>query len=814
MFYRIARRSDLLTVDPFFASLDEINDQGDIKFTFTYKVDQIKMIEENLTTVNVSILTKFVNPKSITNGSHIGMLNAQTMILNILTRSQTLKKNNKEQELHVVVRKSSDISSRISNDVVTQLNQGETRESIVQFNQTQLHSVSVHDINDENENKPLLQFIDNTSSVSSSLRNDQDLMYRMITQQGIDPSYVTKLSHRSVSAKNSFEGVLRKTKTHENEIDPINQLANHYIFAQNSNPDQRTTSVVDDDSTMIQVASQQTNSEIEIPVELTIPGRFKGLITNGKLQFVVNFDLIDNKTNVVVQTVSKELDVSEHIKFFYTPKTPPVVSLSNVEMSTRTNIEVTQIDPGAKAVALYKKVISTLSVDNDDYKLVKTVDVTPGVTSVIQVDQPSTSTILYRLISVGKQGALSSEFTNIVLKTNRIVQDKSLSVVTRLVETGIEIEVGSFPPGVISIEVLGRNLSTFQKEFQNIGNVITMVSDEIKSLGSFSIIDTNTNYHNIYEYVAKLNFDSGIPEHSQSSILERIPLEPGKIDIVISDVKVTTDLEEPNVTFTMNSKLLDNELDIVRQLLEKQGIKEFFNSDLKLERDLVKDLLAYNVQRVNITTGLREDFGILVDDNFNDLELQKSNAIQPLVYGHRYEYEISVLLRSAETLFTTLQKVRTDPVTKKQYNFVPSKSLQPITLREGIIVSATGLDKSSKSAFAHGKIGFYETLNVSFDKPQIEITNFNAERFNQTTNQLTWSMTSDLLSQVDHFLIMKEVHGVRTFIGKAHSNFALGNVQYFHQLSTHDLGELKYVLVVVHNDYTVSTEFQSNSVIV
>ena len=126
----------------------------------------------------------------------------------------------------------------------------------------------------------------------------------------------------------------------------------------------------------------------------------------------------------------------------------------------------------------------------------------------------------------------------------------------------------------------------------------------------------------------------------------------------------------------------------------------------------------------------------------------------------------------------------------------------------------TGLKtRSPKDALSHGAIGSVEVVDVSFDSDPARIVGQSAARFDSRLNVVTWKVEGNL-SQVDHFLVLKDVHGVRTAIGKVHSEFEFGNALFLHDTNERDEGELRYVVIPIFNDYSVGDEATTNSVII
>jgi hypothetical protein len=165
-------------------------------------------------------------------------------------------------------------------------------------------------------------------------------------------------------------------------------------------------------------------------------------------------------------------------------------------------------------------------------------------------------------------------------------------------------------------------------------------------------------------------------------------------------------------------------------------------------------------------------------------------------------------------MFELLSKQKVDVVTKKAYTFNPAKFNHPLALSRGIIVTSAGLrTRYTKDAMSHGAIGAIESIEISFDDEPAQIIDPSAARFDKFLNVITWKVQG-AIDQVDHFLIMKDVHGVRTMIGKTHSEFPYGNCQYLHPVSRRDEGSFSYVIVPIFNNYKTGTQVRTNAVIV
>jgi hypothetical protein len=338
-----------------------------------------------------------------------------------------------------------------------------------------------------------------------------------------------------------------------------------------------------------------------------------------------------------------------------------------------------------------------------------------------------------------------------------------------------------------------------------------LIDDMIRSSDHISTTDVNVIDEHNYQYAARLVYRTGTTDVVAYQPISYKQIQSGKVDTQISDVSVIPG-DSADVRFDVRSNVNDTTLSIVKDLLDRSDVSQFFGSDIDKEREFLNELIAHNIQRVDLTTGDREDFGIITTTSFSDVDLRERNAVKPLELGHKYRYEVYALIRSPETMFETFRKSRIDPVTKKPYSFNPSKFLHPVTLKHGVIVSSQGLKtRFGLDQMVYGSIGLTATLDVSLDGETVSIVDVSASRFNRVTNLVTWRLQGNV-NKVDHFIVMSEVNGVRKIVGKAHSEFPYGNCQMYHDLTVHDVGEVKYVIVPVMIDYRTGTSVSSNTI--
>lgn len=812
MYFTYDNNQNLLIVDDDYANLINVNDDDSVKFQFTYKISSHEAIKNNATKVNVSVFSRTVKQASLINVVD-GVIDSKNLVKNILSNVPSAKLTVKLREEFNSVTKSSDITTKISNEIVSQLRSPSINISNVpQLSKTVLKSVPSSVVKSTNESKPIMQFMTNISAFTSSINPSQS-MKDLILRQGIDPSKIIDLTPKNITSVDSFNGTFRPTKSLKLESKATDNLVSlHTIKNLDVQTHPKTTSDVQDE-TYVQIISKDSTFDVEIPVNVTIPKNAFTLEGKYNTQFHVKFELIDSKSGFAIDTVVKQLDVSQHLQMFNTPTVAPIVNVIKSSSRNRATLSIKQVDKSARSVQVFKKNIYRSSVEIDDYVLFGVFDVrSDQQTLLVQIVLPTDSTAIYRVVPLGPTGIQGSTFTNVIVNPLRFKQTKQITCSTKLIDEGIQFEFKNIPNSVVAIELLALNASTYEKQFRNVGG-ITFINDNLRLSDTVVIVDNNVFHNNVYNHSVKLIYVSGVSDIVNCSTTEYIKQTPNKVDTKIKNLKIDNS-EFPNVEFDIDTTIIDSNIDGIKLMLNQQGMYDLFSKDVSLEREFLKSLIAHNVQRVNLTTGVRENFGVLTVTKFSDNELRTNQSVEPLKVGNRYRYEITVLLRSPETMFETFVKNKVDPSTKKSYNFKPSKFFHPLALNLGILTSAQGLKTNySKDEMSHGTLGSSEVFEVSFDSEQSLIKEASVTNLGKYVHVLMWKLQGNI-DNIDHFLITKDSNGVRTLIDVAHSEFLNGNCLKYIKLNKRDNGTFKYLITPVYNDYNIGVPVSTNQITV
>ena len=821
MYFRAERRKQLLDVKDNFAHLVEVGPDGDIRFEFTYSISQRDMVSHGAMKVDVRVETRHVVKKTILGSSHRGFIDTKSLVNNFRSAVIDAKSAHQQHQRYVVGNKSSDFTARINNEIIPQLRAKVPVAAISHFNKPRLTLKPVSAIKSNNDPQPIMHRIANSLMVpnvsqvlsSSAGESPRALSHDMITKYGQDPTHIFSLAARVASSYVTHHGLSNPTMAPERITDAATRLLHHHLFPPVADVPPRTTEDIVD-TELVHVLDTVTSDVSNINVYIDIPEPKLRLNGAPVTQLYVIFDLIDGQTGLSIDSVTKVLDLPRHLHVYRTPKIAPQVKVAGSELSSRVNLEIKQLDPGATEVEVYKKSFWVASPETDDYTLIGSYPLTSREqTLLIPVEKPHSSPALYRIIPRGAQSVQGFEFTNVAVKPARYTPTRAVSLTAHQIDTGVQLEARQIPPKVVAIQFLRWNLTTNESSYTTVGDDVGFVDQSARAADLLTTIDTNVVYNNIYAYQARLIYADGLTADFGDATIEFIKPSPGEVDTRVENLNVSHD-QSPNVTFTIITQVVDTTLDAVKNMLELQGIQAYFTGDIANQRDQLKKLIAHQVHRVDLTTGHVDNFGVLTNPEFNDNALRKNQAVSPLVYGHKYRYIIYPLLRRSETLFDSIRKDAIDSITKKPYTFSPAKFLHPFTLSRGVIVSSRGISlRQAKEPMAHGIIGSIANVEVSFDHETALVTDATASNFDRYLNVVTWRVLGNPF-QVDHFLVMKQVHGVRTMLGKTHSEFVNGSCQFVHQISKHDVGSIQYVITPVYNDYQVGAPVVTNTIII
>lgn len=755
----------------------------------SYIVDLREALKQGLVQVRVSMTRELEATPTIT---EVGVTNTVAFVERILAHRSLIRETMRANRSKIIHQYVSDISRVVNNELISATIQGGGNTILKRSVRAVPRRQATNVVSGRNV----------MASMESTGRSSQALALELI-QQGEDPSSVATVSGQITSATHLVDGTAPKQHSGSKTL-------LEYLRAVSAAESVQTSS----DDLVYELALEE-DSELFINDQVLLPVRLDAFS-----ELFFTFELID-KNGMAVNTVVKKIRTERELSAFRVPKTPPVVKAPKSAMPGPVTLLIKQVDPNAVGVQIYKRILNhSAPLETERYTHVGDFPLTSvdGVRT-FTLDIDSAAITCFRVIPVGAQNVLSAEFTNVIIKPNgdveRVIasQDPVIgrrfahaSISTRIVRGGLEIDVRHIPDDAIAIRLYRKDV--LPGNTPEVIEVLSLFSK--KSVYTFS--DTNVFTDRRYEYSCDIVYVDGTVSHHTGELVEYVTLSENLVDTRVENVNVYTDDNNYDVRFSINTKLVPTTLDSVKSALEGQGLISYFNDDILKERDTLQKMIAHNVVRVNLQTGHRETFGIIPTADFSDAELAPVNAVEPLVAGAQYRYEVNTYLRQPETLLTKYEKTESDPVSKRSYTYSPAKYRHPVTLKFGNLTSTSALRAHhANDEFSFGNVGSTVSVDITLSTPPPRISQASANVVNTKNVEVTWKV-EPTVEGIEHFLVARVSLDGRQIVGKSHVQQENREFYFIDTLRYGDVGEFTYVIIPVMLDFSKGVEVATNRV--
>jgi hypothetical protein len=514
--------------------------------------------------------------------------------------------------------------------------------------------------------------------------------------------------------------------------------------------------------------------------------------------------------------------IEEHLQPKDEPEAekPPLLKVVPVGKIGKNTIEIKQRDPNAIGVNLYRKIIRNNKSQNDaEYTFVGKIPLTinDGYKTIDDLVS-NANTIIYRAIPYGQNNKLSFEFESAVTKPVKIPINLSsfhrkpnFSTMTyETLDSGIVIKFSNIPIGPVSLVLMKKDLTSNQKA------IYVDIPKILNKKGSEEIVfkDTNVTKNRIYRYFYKYIYINGQEQFGSNDLtIEYKPETSNVVNTIILNPRVVQQGINLDVQFSLESNFIEKSENALLNALRIQGLNEFFNESIN--KDNLQDLIGYGIVRINLTNGDIEDFGINTQKNFSDFKFGNTKGVKPIKSGNEYQYIVSTYFRSAITMLEKYEKFEEFSNSSNfNYSFKPFEWLHPITLKKGNLVSKRSLVKNhAQSQFSFGEIGNITTTTVSIASILPSIYSIDASKVNSKLIKIQWKIQGEV-SKIDHFIILVDILGMRSTVGKCHNISDSNYFEFLDELTNGESGALTYIVIPVYYDYSRGKEMQTNKVLV
>lgn len=840
MFYKAPpRQKGILLIDDDFATLKKItgatdsvsmsdlttqDTENEMHFIFSYKVSQLKALEENALSVLITVKTRNKNRPTLLQNFQ----NKKELAGRIITHRTKIA--NADAGI-VVAKVQGDISSKVNNQLVQSIkNNLPLEESGLLKNKLMLRKVK--HVKENNLGAHVVRarsgfffkrfginLAKNAKKGEIFRPFSKEYFYKLLSKE-LAPSNVVLEQDRFLSSHELSQGVLKKKKKYDyDSSDPYSELLDLYLYDSQENPKDLSQK---NDEDIVTTFEQVSDSLITMKSLIKIK---TGIIKDNP-QLIVKFDLIKKdvgeskvESSYVVESVEKTVNLLEHVSKRYQILKPPAVKKSSDDK--RIFLSIQQFDENANLIEVYKKSINQTNYSNfvkfDEFSLSK-----KDGSRLVQYDNPQDQYSIFRVVSKSDNNreTFSNEFTDVVV-CNKRKPSKGLIIVPYLISEGVRVKAYNRDPNIRMARLLVRNVTLNNLNFSETG--VTFYFND-REMAQETIVG-NLRHDNIYEFATMIMSETGEQTlSSHKALIEMLRYEGNALSVSIDESNANF-LNNPQdlVTNATNSTIRTTDFAFsVKALLQTDQIGQAINAsaqtsalynlaNLQNKNAVYDKLIFFMITRYNLMTGEVANLGIVGNNEvISDAEQSSKFLADKMAPGNDYIFVIQPLVREPETVTEEISDSK-DRVTRKGYKKNVRKYLHPSALKKAMILSENYMDFDTKHLALYGKIGVHYTMEVSRKASRPQVINLFA---NLGKNEciISWEISGNQ-EEFDHFIVMKLNEDYRKIIGKAHC-LESKRVRFIHKLTKDDIGENSYVIVPVYSNFEVGPSLYTEKVLV
>lgn len=814
----------IISTPPEYAFLEKI--ENDIcYYSISYKANPFLCLKYNALLVTVHISTKpyTSNAETVFNQSNASSNsaaktenNTEEVLNKLLKRNTVIKQNINNSKTDYLVSIKSDVTVFIPNDAIKNITKGSST-SFIKTTRT-FSNVNINSIRSSGNSAVILGLSKPSTlgQYGSGNSSAPELSLNLLLNKGVDPASLIRKYALFDYATTTYAGVSKQTNLGQDIT--LSSIASA-LFQKNINQN----------LTRIQELSAPGETFIPIPTKTSVNEIIGNVIVKLPIDlgtasaFWVIYEITDKDGNILERLV-RSVDHSKMISLFSTPRKLPTISVKNLKSIN--SLEIRQEDDLAVGVQIYKKTIATAKANTTAaYSLIADFALTKKE-GFKNFKDPNIGlgTIVYRVVSYGQGGTLSSNFNSCVVSNSKKLKlsnnkNSFCALSYEINPDGIKIKINHLPPDPIGIQLMRRDISS-KLDDTVVNGTIYMLG--LSRNGQFEILDTGGKPNRKYQYRVKFLYKDGSSIYSSAimSVENILPVEQ-VINTIIKNIKTITNGSFIDCTFDLQTSFVEKEEQLLRNALEKAGALSYFGGDVNKEK--LQYAIAHQIIRTNLTTGEVEDLGVTTKTSFVDSGFSSVSSAKPLQLDNEYEYKVITYFRTPDTVLrNTVSQVKKRTSLDSQgilvetldYSFEPFKWKHPINLRNGTLVSPNSLKRNhSKNDFTFGDIGSVAIGLISFKTELPVITNVNSFLFAKNKIKILWKISGDV-SKIDHFIIYNQSVFGKNIVGKANNITANNSFEFIDELNNGEIGVLTYSVLPVYYDYNLGKEISSNTVVI
>lgn len=529
-------------------------------------------------------------------------------------------------------------------------------------------------------------------------------------------------------------------------------------------------------------------------------------------QLVVTFTLRDANEKKI-QSITKSVDILSAKTAFIERTSRPAAKVVRIGCG-QAKLYITRGDRNTTGVRIYKR------GNNEQYSLVsELLFFSDDITTKISVAEDRETH--FQIVAIDSMKNSCGQYTSVIVPgKNKNFHDSHVVIRAFQTDLGMKINVEKLSKEFMSYQVLKRDLTLNEKTTDRVavGDIVESFSfpktrqnsiiqlPTTSRVASLDVVDTSMKNGHIYEYVLRAYDTYGNSMIVGNEIIQYFD-DAKKIGRVLIENQQTSIVNgSPEVTFGISFAFEDSDYDKFRAALKSYDIEKYFGDEFLTNREKLRSVIVYDVERHNLSTGQRESMGIFPAGTYSDKAAADSSGAQRLANGVRYVYTVRPMLRDTETMVENLRVQKTDVTTGKQYTFPISKFKHPTALKAGVISTPeTQKQKYVGSQFAFGKIGVYASVAVDFAEQRTSLKNFSVKRLTSSTLMFEWGYDKSP-SDIDSCVLERlcDDDGTYEVIGISHARVltGYGTSKYVYVIDAEDDGAMTYSVKPFYLDYS------------
>jgi hypothetical protein len=537
--------------------------------------------------------------------------------------------------------------------------------------------------------------------------------------------------------------------------------------------------------------------------------------------------------NINLQSDTYQVKHADQIKNLIIPRIPPKIEKLSFDGKIA-KIRLTQLDPTANKIKIIKKVITTDPLDNDPCTFFGEFDLNYNDKPLIIEDNEANcwypNQLLYSAIIQydDQDGPFDSIiFDGVVspyINTNEQDDGTTSSSIIAMNEIkGIKIKIGEIAENVTLLTLYKENISFYGLKKERIsvvknkkGSNFTIIRNGINSLEFF---DTDVKHNQKYRYFCVFNLKGGQKIVSndddvviRKEIRDNLPLNVD-IDEPIVETNENGNLE---ISIDVTTSLKESTFQFVKELLLEQNANQEFLDEIEQNRDELKEILVFYVERIDVKKGKKYELGFHKSGTFVDNENLARRLKLPLLKpGVEYIYNFTACLVPPSTFLAgTFNKFSSGAILGvKDITYLANKFDNYILKSAGILPSNAQLIKNlePEKLILQGNTGIKFnkniTIPINLDVVQ-EIKLINSK----LGTKINWTLAPQSFELIHYCHIFVTVNGKKELIGSVKNSGTCGNLYYVDDRYHQSIGERFYSVVAVFYNGNKSTEIESKTI--